>query len=130
MPVTLVEEAETSYFKKHVRERPLNAYGTPVKPGRPKNSDPRSVGAQVRHAIMNVFSQLGDWEGMMAWAKDNPDLFYGQVVPKLLPKPDSEAFRGNFTVVVNRSPSDKPLDESVINVTPLATMRNVTEGTD
>ncbi len=40
---------------------------------------------------------------MLAWAKDNPDLFYGSVVPKLLPSELAESgLAGNITVIVQR----------------------------
>ena len=40
----------------------------------------------------------------MAWAKDNPDIFYGQVMPKLLPRDQDMRGIGNITVIVQRNP--------------------------
>lgn len=54
----------------------------------------------MRHAIEQVFSGLGGWEGMLAWAQDNPDLFYGSVVPKLLPRDLDGQGRSNIQVFV------------------------------
>ena len=99
MPDTLVERPRSKYFSTH-----LTATPSPLqRKGRPKISDPRQVGAQVRHAIMQVFNGLGSWEGMMAWAKDNPDLFYGSVLPKLLPRDQDIRGIGNITVIVQRN---------------------------
>ena len=53
---------------------------------------------------MRVFDGLGSWEAMMAWAKDNPDIFYGQVMPKLLPRDQDLRGIGNITVIVQRNP--------------------------
>lgn len=53
---------------------------------------------------MRVFDGLGSWEAMMAWAKDNPDIFYGQVMPKLLPRDQDMRGIGNITVIVQRNP--------------------------
>jgi hypothetical protein len=95
-----------------VEEKPRSSYFTAhqhrtnhVLP-RTRKGKPNRIGSGIRQAIEKVFGALGDWEGMMAWAKDNPDLFYASVVPKLLPHELAESgLAGNITVVINRYPN-------------------------
>jgi hypothetical protein len=39
----------------------------------------------VKQIIEDVFSGLGGVPAMISWAKENPNLFYGAVLPKLIP---------------------------------------------
>lgn len=112
---TLVDqESQQRYFGRHL--------ATQTSPLIRKKTKGRYIGASVRESISKVFDALGSWEGMVAWAKDNPDAFYGQVVPKLLPTELAESgIRGNLTIIVQRSPSDKHLEIPVVDVSSLIT---------
>lgn len=56
--------------------------GNPI--GRPKGSV-NKISATAKENVQAVFDGLGGWEGMLKWAKDNPDEFYRGVYPRLLP---------------------------------------------
>jgi hypothetical protein len=49
---------------------------------------PNVTTVRIRDAIQKVFDELGGCAGMMRWAKKNDAnerIFYGQIVPKMLP---------------------------------------------
>jgi len=104
---TLTEPKPVSrYFSQRIAQ--------PLPLTRTRNTRKKYIGANIRQAIERVFNGLGGWETMMEWAKDNPDAFYGQVVPKLLPHELAESgLGGNLTIIVQRksveTPSSAPL---------------------
>lgn len=63
--------------------------------GRPKGV-PNKKTAQVKEAIELAFNQMGGVEALVAWGKKRPDIFYGQVWPKLLP------MQVNSNVTINK----------------------------
>lgn len=52
--------------------------------GRPKGV-PNKRTAKAMEAIEMAFEGLGGVSALQAWAQTNPDAFYGQVWPKILP---------------------------------------------
>ncbi len=94
---SIIDKPTSSYFSAHLTANHSKRIG------RPKSYDARNVGSKIRTAFMRVFDGLGSWEAMMAWAKDNPDIFYGQVMPKLLPRDQDLRGLGNITVIVQRN---------------------------
>lgn len=52
--------------------------------GRKKGSINKST-RQVKEAIEAAFEELGGIDSLVEWGRNKPDLFYGQVWPKLLP---------------------------------------------
>ena len=64
--------------------QPRTQPNSPLRIGRPLGAR-NKIPMQMQDAIRSVFMGLGGWEAMMEWARSNPDMFYGQVVPKLLP---------------------------------------------
>jgi hypothetical protein len=98
---TIVDKPRSPYFSQHVQSLQQQV----ARAGRPKGKQSRP-GVSIRKAIEQVFGAMGSWEGMMAWAKDNPDTFYGQVVPKLLPTELAESgLSGHLTIIVQRGPA-------------------------
>ena len=68
----------------------------------------------VKRNVMAVFEGLGGWQAMLEWAKDNPNLFYGHVYPKLIPAEIAEAGLGTGHITVHihadpKLPSSNPL---------------------
>ena len=100
MPTITDRQAPNSYFKPKTR-----------------NSKHKYIGANIRQSIEQVFNGLNGWEGMMAWAKKNPDMFYGSVVPKLLPHELAESGLGsNIRVVVYGASEQIPSNLSPITI--------------
>lgn len=117
---TLVDAPRSNYFQQfqgQSENRVLVA-------GRPKGRRSER-GVRIREAIEKVFSGLGGWDAMLAWAKDNPDAFYGQVVPKLLPHELAESgLSGQIQVFVYGQPivnPKHPNPQPIIEVQPVAT---------
>ena len=52
--------------------------------GRPKGSVNKTT-AEAKEAIALAFVGIGGQKAFEAWAKANPDTYYGTVFPKLLP---------------------------------------------
>lgn len=84
----------TSYFAQHQQQhqRALT-----------RKTKKRYIGTSVRQSILQVFDGLGGWEAMLEWARDNPDVFYGSVIPRLLPTELAESgLAGKLTIIVQR----------------------------
>jgi hypothetical protein len=66
--------------------------GKPFKKGQSGNPAGRKKGTPnkatiaVKEAIERAFEGLGGVPSLIEWAKGNPDLFYGSVWPKILPR--------------------------------------------
>lgn len=103
------ERGTNKYFIEHVRRFKRTA-------GRPKGSQ-NKFSVSVRQAIEKVFSGLGGWQGMMEWAMHNPDLFYSQIVPRLLPHELAESGHGERIRVIVYGPNAQPLDNTGLVVT-------------
>jgi hypothetical protein len=74
-----------------------------------RQSNTRNVlSGTVKKNIQLVFDGLGGWEAMLNWARENRDVFYGSVYPKLLPTEGYDK-AGNIRVLVY-APSNKPLE--------------------
>jgi hypothetical protein len=50
-----------------------------------KKGTPNKITKDIKSCYMEVFDALGGAEGLLKWAKQNPDVFYGQMA-KMLPK--------------------------------------------
>lgn len=62
--------------------------GTPKTGGRQKGSV-NKIQKDLREEILEVHQRLGGTEGMLEWARQsetNQRIFYGQILPKLLPR--------------------------------------------
>lgn len=53
-------------------------------PGRPKGT-PNKTTAAVKAAFEAAFDHLGGQKNFNTWAKQNQDVFYTQLLPKLIP---------------------------------------------
>lgn len=121
MPSITDEKPASVYFKNHVL-----ACKTTI--GRPKGSKNR-IGVNVRQSIERVFGALGDWNGMLAWARDNPDAFYGQVLPKLLPHELAESGAGQqIRVIVYGQTPSSPTNIIDLNTTSGSGQPSVSDG--
>ena len=107
MPSSVYASPPASYFVDQHRGRKTASRHT-------KN---KYIGANVRQAIEQVFNGLGGWEAMMTWAKQNPDMFYGSVVPKLLPAELAESGAGQSIKVIVYGPNSSTPNQS-IDITP------------
>ncbi len=108
---TLADKSSSRYFEAYQAQSHQRVQHV----GRPKGRR-NTQGVKVREAIERVFSGLGGWDAMLAWAKDNPSLFYASVVPKLLPHELAESGAGQSIRVVvyaPNQPTDKPLDITI-----------------
>ena len=65
-----------------------------------------------RQAIFDTFLSLGGVDAMLAWAKDNPDLFYGTLMTKLLPKPETHASVPSWSITVQKLSSPDGVTET------------------
>lgn len=84
----------------------------------------------IRWGFVEAYRQLGGVDGLVKWGREKPDLFY-PMLKALLPTEMAEAgLGGNLTIVVQRTPSEKPLPQSAIDVTPSVSVRKHREGTD
>ena len=108
----LDQDASPSHFATHLQTRELATQAELNRIGGSRKGKLNRQTVRIKQAIEQVFGDLGGWEGMRAWAMDNPDAFYGQVVPKLLPKAMVSDELGGVTIVINSltKPSEKPLD--------------------
>lgn len=55
------------------------------KTGGRKKGTPNKKTREVKEAIAQCFEEMGGVKSLKVWAESNPDTFYGQVWPKLLP---------------------------------------------
>lgn len=63
------------------------------KRGRPKGS-PNKLTIEVKSMILEVFDKLGGVDGMVEWVRSDPanaTIFYGRIIPKMLPRPALDA---------------------------------------
>ena len=60
------------------------------------------MGSTTKQAIFDTFKSLGGLDAMFAWAKDNPDLFYGSLLPRLLPKPEVAKASQSWAISIQR----------------------------
>ena len=65
-----------------------------------------------RQAIFDTFLSLGGVDAMLAWAKDNPDLFYGTLMTKLLPKPEEKTSAPSWSITVQKLSSQDGVTET------------------
>jgi hypothetical protein len=50
-----------------------------------KTGSPNKITKDLKKVYLQAFDKMGGLEGLIAWGKENPDLFYSQI-SKLLPK--------------------------------------------
>jgi hypothetical protein len=70
--------------------------------GRQKGSM-NKVTREIKVAIEETFEKLGGVEHMVKWARERPDLFYTQVLPKVLPLQVSAKVDGEIKSTVDLS---------------------------
>lgn len=57
--------------------------------------------ATIKEEIEKVYVGLGGAESMLAWAKENPDGFYGGLLPKIIPRDLNVSTKGVVSLKVN-----------------------------
>lgn len=104
-PPMISSPKQSSYFSQHLAKgnilRPVG-----WRPGRQKGAQ-NKIPASIKAGILAVYERLDGAEGLLAWAMDNPDSFYGQILPKVLPVEREEqvdAQRQRITVILNQQP--------------------------
>ena len=70
------------------------------------------IALTTRQAIFDTFASLGGIEAMLAWAKDNPDAFYGSLLPRLLPKPEEHTSTPSWSITVQKLSSPDGVTET------------------
>jgi len=99
-----------------IKSRYFNSSTYLPRGGRHKGAK-NKTGASVRWSLLEAYRRLGGVEGLTAWGKENPDLFY-PMLTKLLPHELAESgLTGALTIIVQRhqeSPTEKSLTIEVI----------------
>jgi hypothetical protein len=54
-------------------------------PGGSRKGSPNKLSASVREGIQRAYDELGGANALLAWARENPTVFYTQLWAKLLP---------------------------------------------
>ena len=70
------------------------------------------IALTTRQAIFDTFASLGGLDAMLAWAKDNPDAFYGALLPRLLPKPEEQTSAPSWSITVQKLSSPDGVTET------------------
>lgn len=110
MPTIVDTPTPNKYFASHVQRLEQARWLT----GRPKGAK-NKIPVHIRMGIVQVYERLGGPDGLLAWAMDNPDTFYGSVLPRVLPAELAESGHGSgITVIIQRTPqatisTEKPL---------------------
>jgi len=74
-----------------------------------KPGTPNKITKDIKSCYMEVFDRMGGAEGLLKWAKENPDVFYGQI-SKLLPKGIEMKSDQELTInIITAIPEPKPL---------------------
>ena len=88
--------------------------------GEGKMSNGTYIGSTTKQAIFDTFTSLGGLDAMFAWAKDNPDLFYGSLLPRLLPKPEVAKASQSWAISIQRLSHDGTPEIQEVRALPVA----------
>lgn len=106
MGETIIDSQRSRYFN-----IPTNV---PVnKRGRPKGAL-NKIGSDIRWGICEAYRRNGGVEWMTQWAKKNPDAFFVQVLPKVLPMELAESGSGQSIRILVYAPQQSPSDKPVV----------------
>jgi hypothetical protein len=74
-----------------------------------KKGTPNKITKDIKSCYMEVFDRMGGAEGLLKWAKQNPDVFYSQI-SKLLPKGiEMKSDQGLTINIITAIPEPLPL---------------------
>ena len=74
-----------------------------------KKGTKNKVTKDIKSCYMEVFDRMGGAEGLLKWAEENPDVFYGQI-SKMLPKDLEIKSEHDLTInIISNIPEPKPL---------------------
>lgn len=98
---TSISTPRSTYFQQHCDRLRLKTAG------RPLGARSRST-INLRQSLLRVYEELGGEAGLLAFALDQPEVFYGRILPRVLPlEVDTSGDEGKITIIVS-APAPAP----------------------
>lgn len=105
---TIIPAPRSTYFTQHVERLGLK------KPGRPIGAQSQRT-INLRQSLLRVYEELGGEAGLLAFALDQPEVFYGKILPRVLPLEATKEEDGRVTIIVSAPAPSPPRPPEVRN---------------